>query len=337
MRRTLKQLASELSVSPMTVSRALRGVGGVSAETAARIREHAQRVNYRPNLAARSLAAKRVGVLGIIVPNLRHSFWLEMVMGAEQVARKSGYQVFLSHSADDPELEREEIWALVGRRVDAVLLASCDPDRNADVINEVRDEWVPVILFDRHGETIRSPGVYADDVGGARRATEHLLGLGYQRVAHLAGDMRFSPARARVRGYEDAMKDHGAEPLVWEAGFGEDNGYRGMASLMETHHVDAVFVSHDPSAIGALRAALDRGKRVPEDIAIVGFGNTECSAHVAVPLTTVCQPTLELGEVLGDLALRTLSGSADGTETIVLPTGFVVRRSCGASLRRQDV
>lgn len=336
MRRTLKQLADELNVSPMTVSRALRGVGGVSAATAARIREHAARMNYRPNLAARSLAAKRVGVLGIIVPNLRHSFWLEMVMGAERVARQGGFQVFLSHSADEAELEREEIWALVGRRVDAVLLASCDPDKNADVIEEVREEGVPVILFDRHGETVRSPGVYADDIGGARRATEHLLSLGYRAVAHLAGDMRFSPARARVQGYVEAMREHGAEPLIREAGFGEENGYKGMASLLDDGSVEAVFVSHDPSAIGALRATLDRGLRVPEDIAIVGFGNTECSAHVAVPLTTVCQPKLELGQVLGDLALRTLAGAADPSETIILPTGFVVRRSCGAHLRRTE-
>ena len=113
MRRTLTEIAAELNVSPMTVSRALRGAKGVSKETVARVREYARQVNYRPNLVARSLVAKRSNAFGIIVPNLRHSFWLDMVRGVEQVAREAGYYVLLSHSNDDPELEREEIWTLV--------------------------------------------------------------------------------------------------------------------------------------------------------------------------------------------------------------------------------
>ncbi|MCC6729462.1 MAG: LacI family DNA-binding transcriptional regulator [Chthonomonadales bacterium] len=330
MRRTLKQIATELKVSPMTVSRALRGAPGVGEETAARIREYARSVHYRPDQAARSLVARRARAFGIIVPNLRHSFWLDMVIGVECVARAAGYQVFISHAADDPRTEREEIRALVSRRVDALLVASCDPDANADLMWEAEAGGVPVVLFDRHGERIAAPGVYADDAGGARQATAHLAGIGYRRIAHLAGDLRYSPARLRVAGYEATMHERGLTPLVREAGFGEPNGHRGMHALLEARAPEAVFVSHDPSAIGALHAALERGLRVPEDVAIVGFGDIECAAHVAVPLTTVSQPKVELGEALGALALRRIAGQACATERVVLPTHLVVRRSCGA-------
>ncbi|NLI01189.1 MAG: LacI family transcriptional regulator [Chthonomonadales bacterium] len=333
MKVTLDEIAQALNVSAMTVSRALRGASGVSAETSARVREYARKVNYRPNLAARALAAKRASVLGAIIPNLRHSFWLEMVMGVEQVAHESGYHVFLSHSADDPVVEREEMWTLVGRRVAAVLIASCDPDGNADTIRDLVDEGVHVLMFDRHGRDPIVPGVYADDVGGAARATEHLVSLGYRRIAHLAGDLKFSPARARLSGYQQKLAEYGLDPIVQEAGFGEENGYLGMQALLRRARVDAVFVSHDPSAIGALQAALNSGLRVPEDVALVGFGNMDCAAHVAVPLTTVDQPRTDLGHALARLALRIIAGDADPSTTVVLPTGFVVRKSCGAHLR----
>lgn len=335
MRRTLIDIAAELNVSPMTVSRALRGAKGVSKETIARVRDYAQQVNYRPNLVARSLVAKRTNAFGIIVPNLRHSFWLDMVRGVEQVARKAGYHVLLSHSNDDPELESEEIGTLVSRRVDALLVASTDPDANAELMRDVTDGGVPVILFDRYGEHFTTPGVYADDYGGAVQATRHLVALGYRRIAHLTGDLCYSPAQNRAAGYRHVMAEAGLEPRIVEGHFGEANGYCGMLNLLDTCDVEAVFVSHDPSAIGALRAALDRGLRVPEDIALVGFADMECAGHVAVPLTTVAQPKEELGESLGSLALGLLSGEADASARIVLPTRLVVRRSCGAYLRSQ--
>ncbi len=333
MRWTITEIAAQLNVSPMTVSRALRGEKGVSQANRTRIREYARQVNYHPDLVARSLVAKRTHAFGIIVPNLRHLFWLDMVRGVEQIARQSGYYVLLSHSNDDPELERGEIWALVSRRVDVLLVASSDPDANAGLMDEVAASGIPVVLFDRYGAREDIPGVYADDFGGAVQATRHLVELGYRRIAHLAGDLFYSPARDRAAGYRQVMAEAGLEPILMESGFGEENGYQGMQKLLDAHEVEAVFVSHDPSAIGALLATLDRGRRVPEEIALVGFADMECARHVAVPLTTVAQPKEELGEALGRLALGLLSGEASASSRLVLPTRLVVRRSCGAHLR----
>lgn len=331
MRRTLKQLALELNVSPMTVSRALRGNVGVGEETRQRIRRYAQQVNYQPNLIARSLVAKRTHALGIIIPNLRHSFWSDIVIAVDQTVRSAGYHVILTHSDDSPKREHDEIDTLVSRRVDALLVASCAADCSAPRLERVERSGVPVLLFDRHADGLSLPGVFTDDIGGARVAVRHLLSLGRRRIAHLAGDLRLSPARDRLQGYQEVMREAGLPTIVIEAGFGEANGYRAMQELLDSHEVDAVFAFHDYSAIGALSAALARGVRIPEDIALVGFCNTDCAKHVTVPLTTVLQPTGEMGRQLAALTMQRIAETPIAEPRVVLPTTLIVRRSCGGA------
>lgn len=266
----------------------------------------------------------------MIIPNLRDLFWSDMVIAVQQTVRSDGYHVLLTHSEDSGEREREEIETLVSRCVDALLVASCADDCNALTLERVEKSGVPVLLFDRYADDL-SPGVFTDDVGGARMAVQHLLLLGRRRIAHLAGDLRLSPARDRLRGYRAAMEDAGLSPIVIEAGFGEKNGYRAMQQLLERRDADSVFAVHDHSAIGALEAALERGVRVPEDMAIVGFSNTDCARHVTVPLTTISQAKQKLGETLASLAMQRIADKTVAQPRIVLPTQIVVRRSCGAS------
>ncbi len=328
MRRwTLKRLAQDLDVSTMTVSRALRGAGGVGEETAERIRRYANSVNYQPDLVARSLAVKRTHAIGVIIPNLRHSFWHDVIIAIEQHVRSAGYTVVITHSDDDPERERSEIDLLVSRRVDALLVASCARDCNLAALERVDAQGVPVVLFDRYPERFTGPGVFTDDVGGARAVVQHLAGLGRTRIAHLAGDMAYSPARDRLRGYEDAMRELGLQSIVVAAGFGEENGYRAMQRLLNEGNADAVFAVHDYSAIGAMDAALERGLRLPEDIALVGYGATDCAKHVTVPLTTVVQPMELMGECIARQALNRVAGAKNADQRVVLPTSLIVRRS----------
>lgn len=329
MRRTLKQLAEDLNVSTMTVSRALRGDVGVGEETRERIRRYANQVDYHPNLIARSLVARRTHALGIIIPNLRHAFWHEVIIAIEQGVRDAGYTVVITHSDDDPARERAEIELLVSRRVDALLIASCAPDCSAPALRRAETGGVPVLLFDRYAEQYPGIGVFSDDVGGARQAVRHLVSLGRRRIAHLAGDLRLSPARDRLQGYQEVMREVGLPPLVIEAGFGEENGYRAMQALLDGHGVDAVFAFHDYSAIGALSAALARGVRIPEDVALIGFCNTDCARHVAVPLTTVLQPVGEMGRQLASLVMQRIEEAPIAEPRVVLPTALIVRRSCG--------
>jgi DNA-binding LacI/PurR family transcriptional regulator len=334
MRVTIKHIAEEVGVSAMTVSRALRNDKGVSESLCHRILQTAERLNYRPNLLARGLVSQRTHLVGVLIPNLRHSFWLHMVIGIEEVAKRKGYTVLICHSGDDPEAERREVRSLIERQVEALLIASCDPDRNASFLGALQHEQLPVVLFDRYSQALHLPYVGCDDRLGAQLATEHLVRCGYRSIAHLAGDQSLSVGRDRLLGYREVMQKARCQPIIEVCGFGEENGYKGFRRLFRKHRPDAIFASHDPVAIGAMRAALEMGLRIPEDVAIVGFADMDCAEHLWVPLTTVWQPKEELGRAAADLVMRLLN-SDDGMidSRIILPTHLIVRQSCGALQR----
>lgn len=334
MRATIKHIAEEVGVSAMTVSRALRNDKGVSEAMRQRILQAAERLNYRPNLLARGLVSQRTYLIGVLIPNLRHSFWLHMVIGIEEVAKREGYTVLICHSDDDLQVEQKEIRSLIGRQVEALLIASCNPDRNASFLSTLQQERIPVVLFDRYSQALHLPYVGCDDITGARIATEHLVRCGYQRIAHLAGDQSLSVGRDRLLGYQEVMQEAGQQPVVEVCGFGEENGYKGFRRLFAKHRPDAIFASHDPVAIGAMRAAFEMGLRIPEDVAVVGFADMDCAEHLWVPLTTIWQPKEDLGRAAANLVMRLLSGEDKTADKhITLPTHLVVRQSCGALQR----
>lgn len=330
---TLKQIAGDLNLSVMSVSRALNGHKGVSEETRKRVRDYVRQVHYRPNLAARTLVQRRSLVLGVIFPSLQQTFWAEIVLGIEEVAKARGYAVLLAHSNDRPEVEQEEIATLLARQVDALLIASSDPEANLDALREVHQSDRPLVLFDRYAESLAAPGVFCDDRDGARRATEHLIQCGHRRIAHLAGPESLSVARDRCRGYRDAMQAAGLPERVLECGFGQEAGRRGMETLLSEGSLDAVFAAHDPIAFGVLDVAKARGLRVPQDLALIGYTDVEHADHLAVPLTVMAQPTREMGEATARLALDLLAGRVPPRTRIVLPARLIVRDSCGARLR----
>ena len=336
---TLKQIAGDLNLSLMSVSRALHGQKGVSEETRRRVLEHARRVHYRPNLAARTLVRRRTQVLGVIFPSLRQTFWADIVLGIEQVAKANGYAVLFAHSNERIEVEREEIHTLLARQVDALLIASSDPEANADLLRQICGSGQrPVVLFDRYARNVDAPGVFCDDRDGARRATEHLIGLGYRRIAHLAGQTSLSVARDRLQGYQDAVQAAGLPEVVARCGFGEESGRSGMRALLdgEGGPPDAVFAAHDPIAFGVLDVARERKLRIPEDMALVGFTDVDHARHLAVPLTVMAQPTLAMGETVARLALDLLAGSVPPDTRVVLPAELIVRASCGAAAAARD-
>lgn len=331
---TLKQIAEELNLSVMSVSRALNGHKGVSEETRRKVQEHVRKVQYLPNLAARTLVRRRSQVLGVIFPSLEQTFWAEIVIGIERVAKANGYTVLFAHSNELPEVEREEIQTLLGRQVDGLMIASSDPEANVELLRQISSPERPLVLFDRCADSLTAPGVFCDDRDGARRATDHLIGLGYRHIAHLAGPRTLSVARDRLRGYQDAMAAAGLPQRIEHCGFGEAAGRRGMARLLAEGPVDAVFAAHDPIAFGVLEVARERGIRVPEDLALVGYTDVKHAEHLAVPLTVMAQPTYAMGEATAKLALDLIAGRAAPDTRIVLPARLLVRESCGARLRR---
>lgn len=332
----LKDIAADLGVSAVTVSKVLRGKPDVGEETRQRVLQRVREVNYQPNLLARGLASGKSQTVGLIVPDLLHTFFAEFAKGLKAGLRKRGYQLILASAEEEPELEREEIDTLLARGVDALLLATCQPE--GDALTSLAGIRVPCVLVDRALPESGRPFVGTDDVAAGRLATTHLLGLGRRRIAHIAGD-GFSTGRDRHLGYQDALRTAGIEPRAeWvklrsrleEAG--DAIGEAAMTELLALpEQPDAVFCYNDLSAIGAVRAALSAGLRVPEDIAVIGCGNLRLAEYLRVPLSSIDQSTAEQGEQAAKLTVTLLAGKAKTTDRQVRVAPKLVRRgSTGA-------
>lgn len=332
----LKDIAADLGVSAVTVSKVLRGKPDVGEETRQRVLQRVREVNYQPNLLARGLASGKSQTVGLIVPDLLHTFFAEFAKGLKAGLRKRGYQLILASAEEEPELEREEIDTLLARGVDALLLATCQPE--GDALASLFGVRVPCVLVDRALPGSGRPFVGTDDVAAGRLATAHLLGLGRRRIAHIAGE-EFSTGRDRLAGYREALAAVGIEPRQeWvlsrsrleEAG--DRIGEAAMAELLALpERPEAVFCYNDLAAMGAVRAVLEAGLRVPEDVALVGCGNLRVSDYLRVPLTSIDQSTAEQGEQAARLTVALLSGKAKTPDLQVrVAPKLVARASTGA-------
>jgi len=332
---TLADIARALGVSKMTVSRAINNHPEISPETRARILDAAQRMNYRPNQFARALTTNRSYLLGVVVPDLMHSYFAEICRGIETVAKPLGYQNLICSTDEDTANEESEVEALLPRTDGLILASSASPSETKFYRRLVR-ERARMVLIDRQLEGIKCPTVTTDDVKVGELATGHLLNLGHARVGHLKGTVA-STAALRFAGYRNALaKSHIAfdEELVRECGFTESDGYRATREwLRNGNPPSAIFAANDPAAIGAMSAITEVGLRIPEDIAIVGGGNIHYGDMLSVPLTTIAWSTSEMGQAAARLLIDLVEGKRGTREQhIIVEPELVIRASCGARL-----
>jgi len=334
MATTLADIARALGVSKMTVSRAINNHPEISPETRSRVLEAAQRMNYRPNQYARALTTNRSYLLGVVVPDLMHSYFAEICRGIESVAKPLGYQNLICSTDEDAANEQVEIGALLPR-TDGLILASSAAPGETKFYRRIIREGAKIVLMDRQLEGLRSPTVSTDDVRVGMLATEHLIKLGHRRIGHLKGTVA-STAALRFEGYKKALAKHKLplnESLVRECGFTEKAGYESMrAWLKEGRVTSAIFAANDPAAIGAMSAITEAGLRIPEDVAIVGGGNIHYGDMLKVPLTTVAWSTLEMGQAAARLSIELVEGKKGRKEHhVIVAPELVVRESCGAT------
>lgn len=334
MATTLADIARALGVSKMTVSRAINNHPEISPDTRARILDAAQRMNYRPNQFARALTTNRSYLLGVVVPDLMHSYFAEICRGVETIAKPLGYQNLICSTDEDAANEESEVEALLPRTDGLIVASSVSPVETKFYKRLIR-ERAKLVLIDRQLEGIKCPAVTTDDVKVGVLATEHLLNLGHRRVGHLKGTVA-STAALRFHGYQKALSKHRVpfEPaLVRECGFTEADGYRALSSWLDDGNVpSAIFAANDPAAIGAMSAIAERGLRIPEDIAIVGGGNIHYGDMLRVPLTTVAWSTSEMGQAAARLLIDLVEGKRGIKEQhVMVEPELVVRASCGAT------
>jgi DNA-binding LacI/PurR family transcriptional regulator len=332
---TLEQVAALAGVSRATVSRVVNGSPRVRPEVRAQVERAVAKLGYVPNRAARSLVTRRADSIALVVsePHARffsEPFFAGMVRGVSAALAETGVQLLLLIAQGLPDRSRLERY-VVGGHVDGVLLASLHGDD--PLPGSLQRAGVPAVLVGRPPGEAPASYVDADNRGGARKAVEHLAGRGRRRIATIAGPPDMGVGLDRLDGYRDGLAAAGltgAGELVETGDFTEESGAAAMARLLTRpgRPVDAVFAASDLMAAGALRALRTAGRRVPDDVAVVGFEDSAVARYAQPPLTTVRQPIEEMGRQATRLLLAEAAGGRGrGRMRLILDVDLVVRES----------
>lgn len=329
----MKDIAKDLGVSIITISKVLRNHPDIGDETRERVLARVKELDYRPNLAARSLVTGRSYLVGLVVPDLLHPFFTEVAKSLSEVLRQSGYYLIVSSSEEDPDLEEVEINHLLARRLDTLIVASCRT--TVDLFFRIEKQNIPYVLIDRCLPGLSANFVGVDDECVGMLATRHLIDIGCKRIAHVRGP-ETSPGIRRMEGYKRALAQNGLKVIddyittecKGDVGT-KQGGAEAMRQLLSLNpRPDGVFCFNDPLALGAMNYALDHGVRIPQDLAIIGCGNLHYDDSLRVPLSSIDQHTRQIGEEAARIALRILNSKAPSQpETLVLQPELVVRES----------
>ena len=311
----MKDIAEALGVSLVTVSKALRGHPDISRRTRERVEAKVKELNYRPNLAARSLVTGRSSLIGLIVPDLLHPFFADIARGLSLALREHGYFLVLASSEEDPTLEQQEIEHVLAHCLDALVVASCQAD--ATHLARTQAGETPLVLVDRSFPGFSSHFVGADDYAAGKLAAEHLLDLGCKRIAHIRGAQN-SAALRRLKGFADTLQKHNRpllpRYLVTTRSADVDGKRHGHAAFSQLWNLpqppDGIFCFNDVIAVGVQTAAAELGARIPEQVALIGCGNLHYDDAIRVPLSSIDQRSSEIGARVARLILELVAEDA---------------------------
>jgi len=333
----MKDIASELGLSVVTVSKVLRNHPDIGEKTRKRVLKRMKELDYQPNFAARSLITGHSWSIGLVVPDLLHPFFAQIAKAISAEIRTRNYCLLISSSDEDPRVEEEEIRQMVARRVDVLLIASARSSPASFKFLEGQE--VPYILLDRQIDGLNANFIGVNDVEVGLMATRHLIEQGCRQIAHIRGP-EVSTARGRLEGYRQALAEFRGGRLpeqVVSLGSsgdhrGEKGGYAATLKLLQAKtRPDAIFCFNDPSAMGAIRAISEAGLHIPKDIAVVGCGNLPYDDMLRVPLTSVDQGSENIGKSAAMLAVKLAESKPRPSRSQLIPPRIVARAS---SLRK---
>ncbi|BCV22311.1 LacI family DNA-binding transcriptional regulator [Moorella sp. Hama-1] len=327
----IKEVAERAGVSPSTVSRALSGRVIVSPETREKVLQAVRELNYQPNALAKGLKEGRTKTIGLIIPNVRNLVFPAAIKGITDVAKKHGYTVILCNTDEDIETEKAYVDNLRKRLVDGLIFSTATAASTH--ILELKEQGFPVVLMIRHMED-QVDAVIVDNYRGGYEATKFLIQRGYRRIALINGTMELDLYRQRFAGYQAALSETGLtynEDLVVHGTKDWEDGYRAILTILERgQQPDAVFAASDPKALGAIKALKEKGLRVPQDIAVMGYDNLDMSELMDPPLTTMAQPFYEVGQRAVERLIRLINSKRKSRPTVErLPSQLLVRASVG--------
>ncbi|WP_420236580.1 LacI family DNA-binding transcriptional regulator [Telmatobacter bradus] len=329
----MKDIAKDLGISVITVSKALRNHPDVAKETRERILKRVQELDYQPNMLARSLVTGHSYLIGLVVPGLMHPFFAEIASSLSAVVGRSGYSVILSSSEQDPQLEERQIRHLLARRLDALAVATSG--LSTGIFEQINRAGMPYVLIDQELPGLAANFVGMDDVEIGRMATEHLIEQGCRRIAHLKGKNSITGIR-RYEGYRKALERHGMEydeSLVIACAKTDTDhlseGAEAMKQLLRLpQRPDALFCYNDSLAIDAMNVISAAGLSIPEEIAVIGCGNLYYDESLRVPLSSIDQNSKSIGEKTAEILLDLIdTKNSAHTRSVILTPQILVRAS----------
>ncbi len=333
---TIKDIGKALGLSTSTVSRALRGSYEISSETKKLVLEYAEKINYRPNPVALSLKGRRNRSIGVIVSEIANNFFSQAINGIESIAYNRGYHIIISQSHESFEREKVNIDHLASRSVDGLLVSLSSETKDLSNLIGLHEKGLPIVFFDRISDEINTYKVIVDNQQAAYDATLHLIKKGHTRIAHITSAENLSITKDRLEGYKRALEENKIaynEKLVHYCSHGGmiqqeiEDSLKKMWAIKQKP--DAVVAASDRITTGFLMAMRKMNLKVPENIAVVGFTNTNVPEIFNPPLTTIRQPAFEMGQVATELLIKIIESKRPITEfeTRVLNTELNVRES----------
>lgn len=339
---TIKDIARALNVSVATVSRAFNDKYDVKKETREMILKKARELGYKPNPIARKLLQKHSYNIGVIVPEFVNSFFPQAIIGIQEVFLEKNYQVIIMQSNECADIELKNLISMENNMVDGLLISLSRETRHSEYLEQLIAEKFPVVLFNRVSAELPASKVVFNDYKWAVFATEHLIEQGYRDILHLSGPRNLLLIQDRIRGFKKAMEKHGLpsdDRQVVESGIFIEDGERTMEELLREGRIpEAIFATNDPTAIGAMKVLKKHGFRIPEDIGIVGFSNTKMAEIIEPALTSVEQPTTEMGRIAAELLLEQITAVVPpDPRTIILDGQLIIRDSSIKTTKTQGV
>lgn len=330
---TLNHIAQKLGVSIITVSKALRGHPDISSSTAELIKKTADELGYTPNLIARSLASRKSNTIGVVLPQIAHHFFSSLIDQIYTYASAKHYEIFLTVSQENSELQKKQIQTLLSMRVDGIIISITQDTSDFKIFETVQNRHIPLVFMDRIPDLKNCNTVTVDDRGGAYKAINHAIKLGYKNIAHFAGFNKINIGRERIIGFKKAMEDNGLEineDWILEGDYGEKSGYDSFMKLYHEKNLpDLILAVTYPVAIGIYMAAKEVGMKIPDDIDLICFGNSPVQEFLSPPLSCINQPTDELAAKSMEVLLENISSTKNfESKHITIETDLILRNTC---------
>ncbi|WP_191556942.1 LacI family DNA-binding transcriptional regulator [Metabacillus idriensis] len=335
MKATLKDVANLAGVSTATVSNVTNNTKFVSDDVKRKVLNAMETLNYRPNALAKSLRVQETKLIGVLISDITNPFFSKVVRGIEYEANKNGYNILLCNTESNAVKEQEYLDILIGKRIDGLIISSSG--NKEEYIKHLESANIPIVFLNRSPESALMKTVMTNNIRGSYLAAEHLINHGYEKISIISGPQTYSTGRDRLIGYKRAMEDYGLpidEELIKIGNFDIKSGYDLMKELINSgERTDACFIANNSMTLGAYKYIKETNLKIGQDLAIVGYDESDWADIVEPPLSTISQPAYEQGTQAAELVIANINEKElTNQKVIYLEPTMIIRESCGCKI-----